>query len=123
MKNLTINNQFLSTSEFLIPSSTGEYLPTNITVIYAATDAEEINEELFELISILSNSLGREFFNFKLTENSLTFETFTQITEDDQAEFDDTIANWMDHAEYSECPEQLNNFDWKISQTSITFTW
>lgn len=48
MKNLTINNQFLSTSEFLIPSSTGEYLPTNISIIYAATDAEEINEELFD---------------------------------------------------------------------------
>lgn len=48
MKNLTINNQFLSTSEFLIPSSTGEYLPTNISIIYAATDAEEISEELFD---------------------------------------------------------------------------
>lgn len=48
MKNLTINNQFLSTSEFLIPSSTGEYLPTNISIIYSATDAEEINEELFD---------------------------------------------------------------------------
>lgn len=48
MKNLTINNQFLSTSEFLIPSSTGEYLPTNISIIYAATDAEEISEELYD---------------------------------------------------------------------------
>lgn len=50
MKNLTINNQFLSTSEFLIPSSTGEYLPTNISIIYAATDAEEISEELFAFL-------------------------------------------------------------------------
>lgn len=50
MKNLTINNQFLSTSEFLIPSSTGEYLPTNISIIYAATDAEEISEELFDFL-------------------------------------------------------------------------
>lgn len=49
MKNLTINNPFFSTSEFLIPSSTGEYLPTNITVIYDATELEEISEELFEL--------------------------------------------------------------------------
>lgn len=49
MKDLTINNQFFSTSEFLIPSSTGEYLPTNITVIYDATELEEISEELFEL--------------------------------------------------------------------------
>ena len=40
------NLKFLSTSEFLIPSSTGEYLPTNISIIYAATDAEEISEEL-----------------------------------------------------------------------------
>lgn len=48
MKNLTINNQFLSTSEFLIPSSTGEYLPTNISIIYSATDAEEISEELYD---------------------------------------------------------------------------
>lgn len=45
MKNLTIN---LSTSEFLIPSSTGEYLPTNITVLYDATELEEISEELFD---------------------------------------------------------------------------
>lgn len=50
MKNLTINNQFLSTSEFLIPSSTREYLPTNISIIYAATDAEEISEELYDFL-------------------------------------------------------------------------
>lgn len=42
------NLNFLSTSEFLIPSSTGEYLPTNISIIYAATDAEEISEELVD---------------------------------------------------------------------------
>lgn len=49
MKDLTNNqNLILSTSEFLIPSSTGEYLPTNISTIYAATDLEEINEELYE---------------------------------------------------------------------------
>lgn len=48
MKNLTINNQFLNTTEFLIPSSTGEYLPTNISIIYAATDLEEIHEELYD---------------------------------------------------------------------------
>lgn len=38
MKNLTINNQILNTTEFLIPSSTGEYLPTNITTVYEAND-------------------------------------------------------------------------------------
>ena len=48
MKNLTINNQFFSTSEFLIPSSTGEYLPTNITILYDATELEEFSEELFD---------------------------------------------------------------------------
>lgn len=48
MKNLTINNQILNTTEFLIPSSTGEYLPTNISIIYSATDLEEINEELYD---------------------------------------------------------------------------
>lgn len=49
MKDLTNNqNLILSTSEFLIPSSTGEYLPTNISIIYAATNLEEINEELYE---------------------------------------------------------------------------
>ena len=47
MKNLTIN---LSTSEFLIPSSTGEYTPTNISIIYSATDAEEFNEELADFL-------------------------------------------------------------------------
>lgn len=57
MKNLTINNQFLSTSEFLIPSSTGEYLPTNISIIYAATDAEEISEELYDKLQDNCNFL------------------------------------------------------------------
>lgn len=47
MKNLTINNQILSTSEFLIPSSTGEYLPTNITTVYdLEDDLDETNPEL-----------------------------------------------------------------------------
>lgn len=51
MKNLTINNQILNTTEFLIPSSTGEYLPTNISTIYEANDElEESNEELFEYL-------------------------------------------------------------------------
>lgn len=50
MKNLT-NNQILSTSEFIIPSSTGEYLPTNISTIYEADDdLRESNYELFEYL-------------------------------------------------------------------------
>lgn len=51
MKNLTINNQILNTTEFFIPSSTGEYLPTNITTVYEANDElEESNPELFEYL-------------------------------------------------------------------------
>ena len=38
--------KFLSTSEFLIPSSTGEYLPKNITIVYDVNDLEETNPEL-----------------------------------------------------------------------------
>ena len=79
----------------------------------------QLTQELFELISTLSNDLNKEFFNFKLTENSLTFETFTHLDEDQASELDDTIANWMDHAEE---PELLNNFDWKISQGDNSFT-
>lgn len=81
----------------------------------------QILSELLELISILSDYL-QEFYDFQLTENSLTFKSYLILTEDEQAEFDDTIANWMDH---SENPELLDNFDWQISQegNSFTFTW
>ena len=82
----------------------------------------KLTQELFNLISLLSTEFNKEFFNFKLTGNSLTFETFTPLDEDQAAELDDTIANWMDHAED---PELLDNFDWKISQedNSFTFNW
>lgn len=81
----------------------------------------QIFSEILELISILSDFL-QEFYDFQLTENSLTFKSYLILTEDEQAEFDDTIANWMDH---SENPELLDNFDWQISQegNSFTFTW
>lgn len=39
-----------STSKFLIPSSTGEYLPTDIHTIYSCSGLSETNEELFELL-------------------------------------------------------------------------
>lgn len=42
------NLNFLSTSEFLIPSSTGEYLPTNITIVYDASELEETNPKLLD---------------------------------------------------------------------------
>lgn len=82
----------------------------------------QITQELFDLISTLSEDLNKEFFNFKLTENSLTFRSYTSLTEDEQAELDDTIANWMDHSEY---PELLYNFNWETSPegNSFTFNW
>ena len=79
----------------------------------------QLTQELFELISTLSNDLNKEFFNFKLTENSLTFETFTPLDEDQAAELDDTIANWLDHAED---PELFYNFTWKTPQGDNSFT-
>lgn len=81
----------------------------------------QIFSEILELISILSDYL-QEFYDFQLTENSLTFKSYLILTENEQAEFDDTIANWRDH---SENPELLENFDWQISQegNSFTFTW
>lgn len=43
--------KFLSTSEFLIPSSTGEYLPKNITTVYDVSDLEDSNPELADELS------------------------------------------------------------------------
>lgn len=81
----------------------------------------KILSEIFELISILSENL-EEFYNFQLTENSLTFQSYTSLTENEQAEFDDTVANWMDH---SSVPQLLENFNWETSQegNSFTFNW
>lgn len=82
----------------------------------------QILSEIFDLISTLTKDLNKEFFNFQLTENSLTFQSYTSLTEDQTAEFDDTIANWMDH---SENPELLYNFNWEASPegNSFTFNW
>lgn len=79
-----------------------------------------IIQELFELISILSDDLNKEFFDFHLSENSLTFRSYTPIEESE--EFDDTIANWMDH---SENPELLENFNWEVSpeKNYFSFNW
>lgn len=81
----------------------------------------QILSEIFELLSILSNNL-EEFYDFQLKENSLTFRSYTSLTEDEQAEFDDTVANWMDH---SSVPQLLENFNWETSQegNSFTFNW
>lgn len=82
----------------------------------------QLLSELFELISILSDNFNKEFFGFQLFENSLIFRSYTSLTEDEQAELDDTIANWMDH---SENPELLYNFNWETSPegNSFTFNW
>nr|DAV61532.1 MAG TPA: hypothetical protein [Caudoviricetes sp.] len=45
------NLNYLSTSEFLIPSSTGEYLPKNITIVYDVNDLEDSNPELADELS------------------------------------------------------------------------
>lgn len=42
------NLNFLSTNEFLIPSSTGEYLPKNITTVYDVSDLEDSNPKLLD---------------------------------------------------------------------------
>lgn len=78
----------------------------------------QILSEIFELISILSENFNKEFFNFQLQENSLTFQSYTPIEE--PAEFDDTIANWMDH---SSVPQLLENFNWKTDQENKSFTF
>nr|DAW04809.1 MAG TPA: hypothetical protein [Caudoviricetes sp.] len=82
----------------------------------------QILSEIFELISTLSEDQNKEFFNFQLKENSLTFQSYTSLTEDQTAEFDDTIANWMDH---SSVPQLLYNFNWEASPegNSFTFNW
>lgn len=81
----------------------------------------QILQEVLELISTLSDNL-EEFYDFHISENSLTFRSYTSLTEDEQAELDDTIANWMDH---SENPELLYNFNWEASPegNSFTFNW
>ena len=80
----------------------------------------QILQEVFELISILSDDQNKEFFNFQLKENSLTFQSYTSIEEPE--EFDDTIADWMDH---SSVPQLLENFNWEVSQDgkSFSFNW
>lgn len=77
----------------------------------------QILSEIFNLISILSDDQNKEFFDFQLKENSLTFKSYTPIEEPE--EFDDTIANWMDH---SENPELLYNFNWEISPEKNYFS-
>ena len=104
MKNLTINNQFLSTSEFLIPSSTGEYLPTNISIIYAATDAEEISEELYnklqdngiELIYSINIKESHQAYN-ELLDQLMKLLQSDFIGDDDFEDYIPDLVNQMLH--------------------------
>lgn len=77
-----------------------------------------IIQELFELISLLSNSQEKDFYDFHLSENSLTFKSYTPI--EDPEEFDNTISNWMDHSEH---PELLYNFVClrEVSEEGVSF--
>lgn len=92
-----------------------------LTIMQTIKLNPQITQELFDLISTLSDNL-KEFYDFHISENSLTFRSYTSLTEDEQAELDDTIANWMDH---SENPELLYNFNWETSPegNSFTFNW
>lgn len=104
MKNLTINNQFSSTSKFLIPSSTGEYLPTNISIIYAATDAEEISEELYyelqdngiELIYSLNIKEAHQAYN-ELLDQLMKLLQSDFIGDDDFEDYIPDLVNQILH--------------------------
>lgn len=105
MKNLTINNQILNTTEFLIPSSTGEYLPTNISTIYEANDElEESNEELFEYlqdngIQILYSINIKEAFDAynELRDQLLNILREDYIGDDDFFDYIPDLINQMQH--------------------------
>lgn len=105
MKNLTINNQILNTTEFLIPSSTGEYLPTNITTVYEANDElEESNEELFEYlqdngIQIIYSLNIKEAINayLELKKQLLDILKEDYIGDDDFFDYIPDLINQMQH--------------------------
>ena len=105
MKNLTINNQILNTTEFLIPSSTGEYLPTNISTIYEANDElEESNEELFEYledngIQIIYSLNIKEALNAykELHKQLLNILREDYIGDDDFFDYIQDLINQMQH--------------------------
>lgn len=104
MKNLT-NNQILSTSEFLIPSSTGEYLPTNISIIYEANDElEESNPELFEYLQdngiqiIYSLNIKEAFDAYnELGDRLLNILREDYIGDDDFFDYIPDLINQMQH--------------------------
>lgn len=101
----TINNQILNTTEFLIPSSTGEYLPTNITTVYEANDElEESNPELFEYlqdngIQILYSINIKEAFDAynELGDRLLNILREDYIGDDDLFDYIPDLINQMQH--------------------------
>ena len=70
---------FLNTNEFLIPSTTGEYLPTNITRVYETFELEDSNPELFD----------------ELMDNGITIIYAVNIKEAHQA-FDELLKQLLD---------------------------
>lgn len=70
---------FLTTNEFLIPSTTGEYLPSNIHSVYEAFELEDSNPELFD----------------ELMDNGITILYAINIKEAHQA-FDELLKQLLD---------------------------
>lgn len=79
--------------------------------------------ELFDLISQLSSELPIELYYFEITERSLTCKSYQSLDPNDlDYDLDDSITNWMDHAEN---PKLFYTFTWQIDIKNkvITFNW
>ena len=86
---------FLNTNEFLIPSTTGEYLPTNITRIYEAFELEDSNPELFD--ELMDNGI-QIIYSVNIKEARIAFEELLkQLTEILQSGFigDDDFYDYL----------------------------
>lgn len=91
MKNLNLPN----TNEFLIPSTTGEYLPTNITMVYEAFELEDSNPELFD--ELMDNGI-QIIYAVNIKEARIAFdELLKQLTEILQSGFigDDDFYDYL----------------------------
>ena len=98
------NLSFLSTSEFLIPSSTGEYLPKNITIVYDVNDLEETNPELAD--ELTDNGI-QLIYSINIKEAPQAFEELLKqlldilqsdfIGDDDFFDYLPDLVNQMQH--------------------------
>lgn len=112
------NLNFLSTSEFLIPSSTGEYTPTNITTVYEVdSDLEETNPEL---VDELDDNGIQLIYSLNIKEAPHAYaELLKQLTDildsgfigdDDFYDYLPDLVNQMQHIAFCyfyNCPEDL----------------